>query len=435
MQIQKFQSKSSEIELTIEVSPEEYQSYLEKAASRLSQTNKIDGFRPGKAPYGIVKQKFGEMKIYEEALDDIITHFYWQAVSQEKLNTIGQPKIDLEKFAHGNPIIFKATIALMPTLKLPFGSAQGKKDYKTIRLKKNKIEVKDQEINKVLEDIRKMQAKESLQDKSAEKGDRVEIDFIVSLDKVIIDGGQGKKYPLVIGDGFMIPGFEEQLIGLKKNEEKSFQLKFPESYQQSVVAGKLCDFKVKMLAVYQRELPEINDEWAKKVGADNIEDLRSKIRKSIEDEKMFHEEQRLELEMLNKIVEQTEFSEIPDVLIDNEAQRMVYEFEDSIEQQGLKFDEHLKNIKKEKKDLEVDFKPKAIERVKTSLVIKEIADKEKITVSDEELREETEKIIEQVKNNSEVQNNTKSEGYQQYLRTVVRNRKVIEMLKSLVVCE
>jgi len=426
MNIQKNQPKPSQMELTITIRLEEYQPFLEKAAVRLSQSNKIDGFRPGKAPFEIVRQRFGEMKIYEEALDDIITYFYFQAVSQEKLNTVSQPKIDLEKFAPQNPIVFKATTALTPEVKLG--------NHKGLKVKKAEIKIEDQETDKVIQDIRKMQAKESLTESPAQKNDRVEIDFEVSLDKVVIDGGQGKKYPLIIGDGAMIPGFEEQLIGMKANEEKTFQLKFPDEYQNKMVAGKLCDFKVKMLAVFKRKLPEVTDEWAKNMGAESTEDLRTKIKKNLADEKMFHEEQRTELEMLNKIVEQTEFSEIPEVLIDNEAHRMVHEFEDSIEQQGLKFEEYLKNIKKEKKDLENDFKEKALERVKTSLVIREIADKEKIEATDEEIKKETERILEQTRDNQEAQNNVRSEGYQEYLRTVVRNRKVIEILKSQIIC-
>lgn len=427
MNIQTKQLKPSEAELNIEVSQEECRPFLEKAANRLSQTSKIEGFRPGKAPYDIIKQRLGEMAIYQEALDAIISFFYFQAVKRENLDTVSQPKIDLEKLAPGNPIIFKATAALMPQIKLGH--------YQSIRVKKGEVKIEAREIEKVIEDIRKMQAKESLQDKTAENGDRAEIDFNVNLNNVPIENGQGKKYPLVIGDGAMVPGFEEQLIGLKKDEEKSFQLKFPDEYQNKMVAGKLCDFKVRMLAVFKRELPEISDEWAKTVGAENLEDLKSKIKKNLEDEKMFHEEQRQELEMLNKIVAQTELSEIPDVLIDSEAHRMVHEFEDSIEQQGIKFEEYLNNIKKEEKDLEADFKAKALERVKTSLVIKEIADKENIIASEEELKKETEKILTQVRGNKEAEENIWSEGYQRYLKTVVRNRKTVEMLKSLIICE
>ena len=425
MKINKTQPKASEIELALEVSPEEYQPYLTKAATRLSKNIKIEGFRPGKAPYEIVKQKVGEMDIYQEALDDIISHFYWQAVDQEKLDTIGQPKIDLEKLAPGNPITFKATVGLMPQVKLG--------NWREIKVKKAETKVEDKEVDKVINDIQKMQAKETLVEREAKKGDRVEVDFSASLDKVVIEGGQEKKYPLVLGDGMMIPGFEEKIEGLKKDEEKEFELKFPTEYHNKMVAGKICEFKVKLIAVYNRELPEVTDEWTKTVGGESVEDLKSKIRKNLEDEKKFHEEQKVEIEMLTKITEQSEISEIPEVLIHNESHRMVHEFEDSISRQGIQFDEYLKNLKKEKKDLEEEFKPKAIERVKTSLIIKEIADTEKIEATDAEIKEETEKILTQVKGNTEAENNIKSEGYQQYLKTITRNRKVIELLKKAII--
>ena len=422
MQINKQQIKPSELELTIEINQAEYQPYLEKASSRMSQSSKIEGFRPGKAPYDLVKQRFGEMAIYQEALDDIVSRFFYQSVVQEKLNTVGQPKIEIEKLAPGNPISFKAVVALMPSVKL--------KDYKSIKVAKKEVKVEEAEVGKVIDDLRKMRAKETLVDRAAKMGDRVEVDFEVSLDKVVIEGGQGKKYPLAIGEGSMIPGFEEHLIGLTKDEEKTFQLKFPDEYQNKMTAGKVCDFKVKMLAIYDRELPEANDDWAKTLGADNVEDLKTKIRKNLADEQMFHEEQRLETEMLNKIVAQAVFSEIPEVLVESEAQRMVQEFSDSITQQGLDFNNYLVNIKKAENDLVADFKPKALDRVKTSLVIKEIADQEKIEVTEADLKAETEKILTQVAGNQEAIGNITSEGYQHYLRTVLRNRQVIEMLKK-----
>lgn len=422
MQIQKSQPKPSEVELTIEVSPSEYQPFLGKAATRISQTTKIEGFRPGKAPYDIVKQRAGEMNIYQEALDDIVSHFYYQAIVQEKLNTVGQPKIEIEKLAPNNPIVFKAVSALMPTVKLG--------DYKKIKVQKKPVEISESEVEKVIDDLKKMGVKEALVERAAQKGDRVEVDFEVSLDKVMIDGGMGKKYPLVIGDNTMIPGFEEQLIGLKAGEEKTFSLKFPENYQNKMVAGKLCEFKVKLLSVFNRELPQATDEWSKGLGAENVQDLRLKIRNNLLDEQKFHEEQRVEIELLNQITAKTEFSEIPEVLIQSEAHRMVHEFESSISEQGLKFADYLLNIKKSEHDLEQDFHPKAEERVKTSLVLKEIAETEKIEATPEDLQKETEKILEQVKGNAEAEENIKGEGYRHYLTTVIRNRKVIEMLKK-----
>jgi len=422
MNITKNKLKESELELIIEVSPADYQPFLAKAAARLSKDVKIEGFRPGKAPFDVVKGQVGEMNIYQEALDEIVSYFYYQAVTSEDIQAVSQPKINIEKMAPGNPIVFKAIVGLLPEVKLG--------DYKSVKIKKEEARVEDKEVNKVLEDLRKMQAKEVLTDRQAKKGDRIEADFEVSLDKVVIEGGQGKKYPLVIGEGMMIPGFEEQFIGLKAGEEKTFQLKFPDQYQNKMVAGKLCDFKVKLLSVYDRSLPELNDDWAKTLNAGSLQDLKEKIQQNLVEEQKFNFEQKAEIEMLNKIVEKTEFSEIPEVLVESESHRMIHEFEDSIVSQGLNFADYLKSVNKEKKDLEAEFKPKALERVKASLVIKAVADERKIEVSEQELNEETEKILLQVKGNPEAEGNIKSTGYQHYLQTIIRNRKVLEALKK-----
>ena len=228
----------------------------------------------------------------------------------------------------------------------------------------------------------------------------------------------------------MIPGFEDNLIGLKAGEEKIFQLKFPAEYQNKMLAGKLCDFKVKVHSVFERQLPEATDDWAKTLGAESVKELKTKITKNLEEEKKFNEEQRLENELLEKIVARVKFSEIPDSLIHNEAHRMVHEFGDTIAARGISFADYLKNIKKEEHDLEEEFAPRAKERVKTSIVIKEIADQEKIEATADELKKETELILAQVPDNQEAADNIKSEGYQQYLNTIVRNKKVMEMLKK-----
>ncbi len=422
MKVEKKELNKSQIELKIEVLIEELKPFLEKGAKSLSLRNKIEGFRPGKVPYEIIKQRLGEMAIYQEALDNVISHFYFEAIKQEKIDTIGQPKIEIVKVAPGNPIVFKAQVALTPKVTLS--------DYKSIKVKKNEVKVTDEEVGKVINDLRKMQAKEVVSLEPIKKSDKVELDFNVSLDKVAIEGGQGKKHPLIIGDNVMIPGFEDQLIGLNKNEEKKFQLKFPDQYQNTMVAGKLCDFEVKVLEVFKRELPEVNDEWAKTVGVNDLKDLNEKIKNNLEQEKQFQEEQRVEIKLLSTITKQTEFSAIPEVLIHNETHRMLHEFEDGITRQGVNFDDYLKNIKKERKDLEHEFEDKALERVKISLVIRAIAEKEKFEVTEEEFKKEIDRILANVQDNPEAQENVKSDGYQEYLKTIIRNRKIVEMLKK-----
>jgi len=422
MQVSKKDLSKAEQELIIEVNSDELKPFLLKAARRLSQNMKIEGFRPGMAPYEIVKQRAGEMAIYSEAVEDVVSHFYFLAVTKENLNTVGQPKIEIEKMAPGNPVSFKAVVSIMPEDKLG--------DYKKTEVKKTEVKVEDKDVDKTLDDLRRMQVKEVLVDRPAKMGDRVEVDFEVSLDKVVIEGGRGQKYPMVLGQGQMIPGFEEQIVEMKNNEEKTFQLKFPEKYQNKMVAGKQCDFKIKLLAVYQQDLPQLTDDWAKGLGAESVTDLKSKIRKNLTDEKQSYEDQRTETELLKKIVANCEFSEIPQNLTESETHRMFHEFADSITAQGIVMADYLKSLNKTAEEIQTSFRPKAEERVKTSIVIKEIGDIEKIEVTDEELNKETESILLQVKGNPEAEANIKTAGYRQYLKTIVRNKKVLDLLKQ-----
>ena len=212
MKITKKELPKNQAELKIEIEPKEYQEFLEKTAQKMSENSKIKGFRPGKAPYDLLKAQFGKMKILETALNDILTHFYFEAIVKEKLEPISHPQIDMEKMAVGNPLIFKATINLIPSIKLC--------DLDKIKVKKSEIKIKEDEINKAIETLRENQAKEVLEDKKIEKNDKVDIDFTISVDGVPIEGGKETNYPLVVGRGHMIPGFEENLISKKKGDKQ-----------------------------------------------------------------------------------------------------------------------------------------------------------------------------------------------------------------------
>lgn len=418
----------SQIEITIEVSPEEMKPFLEKAAIKLSKEAKIEGFRPGKAPYEIVKQKVGEMNIIQEALDDIISKTYHDTLEQNKLVTIGQPKIDIEKLAPGNPLVYKATAAILPKVKIG--------DWKNIKLSRQPIKIDNKKEEKVIADIQKMRAKETLIERSAKQGDKLEIDFEVFRDKVPIENGNQKKYPITIGEGRFIPGFEEQLVGMKAGDEKEFELKFPEEYHAKNMAGKPALFKVKCNSVFEVEMPKLDDEFIKAVSggqAQNLEALKKSIRDNLEQEEKTKQEQRLEIEMLDKIVEISEFEDIPDVLIENELHKMMHELEAGISQQGFKFEDYLKTLKKTKEDLEKEFKPQAKKRVKTAIISREIYQEQKIEVRPDEVEKEVEMIMKNYPSNPEVAKQLESETYKDYLKNVIGNRKVIDFLKKEII--
>jgi trigger factor len=420
----------SQVEIIVELAVEELNPYLEKAAIKISEEIKIDGFRPGKAPYDVIKQKVGEMAILQEATDDIISQTYLGALKENNLNTVGQPQIALDKIAPGNPFIYKATVSLLPTVKIG--------DYSQLRLKRKKINIESEQVNKVVGDIVKMRAKEKLVERAAQVGDRLEVDFEVLIDKVAIEHGNQKKYPITIGEGRFIPGFEEQLVGLKANEEKFFELKFPENYYQKNLAGKNAEFKVKCLAVFEVELPEVNDSFAQEISAGsfkNLAELTENIKKNLEQEEKYKQEQRLELEILEKLVELSDFEEIPEALIHNEIHKMLHELEDSISQQGFKFNDYLQSINKTAEDLEKEFAPQAEQRVKTAIISREIYQEQKMEVRPDEVEKEVEGLLKNYAGNPEAKKQLESETYKDYLKNILGNRKVLEYLKGKIVVE
>jgi len=424
MKIESKKLERGQVELTIELTVDEYQPFLKTAAQIISQTTKIPGWRPGKASFEIVKQRVGETKIWQEALELAVRKTLIQAIDQEKLITIGSPKVDIIKLAPGNPVIYKTTLSLIPSIKLA--------DYSKIKVKTNPVTVKEKEIKKSLDNLGKSRAKQILVNRKSKEGDKIEIDFESSLDKIPIENGNQKKFPLVIGEKTFIPGFEEQLIGLKKDQTKEFQLKFPENYHQKNLAGKLVDFKIKVLAVYQMELPELNDEFAKSLGEfKSLEELKNRITNDLEARTKTKENQRVEEEIIDKIIEQSQFEDIPDLLINNETQKMIEELEHNLGHQGLKFDDYLNHLKKKREDLLLDFMPQAIKRVKSALALREITKKENIAVNDQEIEEEIKQTLQVYGNDPEVEKQLRTTDYKNYLQNILTGRKTLDHLKSI----
>lgn len=414
--------EKGQVELTIELTVDEYQPFLEQAAQKISANTKIPGFRPGKAGLDVVKQKVGENQIWQEALENAVQKTFLKAIEQEKIITVGSPQIDIVKLAPGNPVTYKAIVNLLPKVEVG--------DYSKIKITKNKVAIKDEELKKSLANLQKMQAKETLVNRKSQKGDKVEIDFETFLDKVPIENGKNEKFPLVIGEGTFIPGFEDQVIGLGKDETKEFELEFPKNYHQKNLAGRKADFKVKINAVYQIDLPELNDELAKGLGEfKTIKEIEEKIKENLEAEAQQKENLRLEEEVLDKVIEQSTFDDIPDLLIDSEAKKMIEELEHNLGHQGLKFEDYLNHLQKKKEDLLLDFTPQAIKRVKSALIIRKVGEQEKIGVGEKEIDDELERIKAMYAGNPDAEKQLNNLAYRNYLKNILTARKVVEHLK------
>lgn len=411
----------NQVEIVIEVLVEELGEFLEKAAQKISFSKSIAGFRAGKAPYEIVKQQFGEMAIYQEALDSVIQKTLMKAIEQEKLEIVGQLQVDIEKLAAGNPIVYKATVSLFPKVKI--------KDYKNIKTKPKKVEVGEGDIEKTLNQLQKMRAKESVCDKAIEIGDKAVVDFFIYLDKVPIESGQHKDYPVYLGENFFVPGFEDNLLGMKKGEEKEFELKFPKDYFQKNIAGKLTEIKVKIKETYKVEKPKIDDEFAKMINFENLEKLREQIKENIFQEEKFKDDQRIEMEIFDQIIKEGEFGELPKVLVDAEVEKMLSELKYNVLQQGMEFDDYLSKLKTTVDDLKKNFLSQAEKRLKILLILREIASLEKIEASEDDIKREVEKLL-KTYDDEEAKKNIASDSYKNYLKNVLTNQKVIGKLKE-----
>lgn len=426
MQVSVEKLPRSQVKLKIELSPDEMKPYLEKAAFLISEKTKISGFRPGKAPYDVVKAQVGEEKILQEAIEPAVQKTFVQALDQEKLITVGSPKIDILKLAPGNPFIYQATISLLPKVELG--------DYKSLKIKEKKIEVSDEEVNKALENLQKMRHSEVLVDRPAKKDDKVEIDFKTFLEKMPVEHGEQKKFPLVIGEGSFIPGFEDQIIGLKAGEEKKFSLRFPKNYHDKKLADRMVDFVVKVNSVYEIKLPELNDNFARSLGNfKNLEELTTQLKDNLKQEAQNKEDQRLEEEIIENLIKNSKFDDIPEILINTEAKKMISELEENIKRQGLNFEDYLQHLKKKREDMLLDFVQPAIKRVKGALVIKEVAKAENIKVEAKEVEEEIEKVLQAYQNDPKIKEQLQTRDYKNYLRNVLASRKVLDLLKKITI--
>lgn len=424
----------SEVEIEITLPFQEFEPHVKRAAVLISEESEIEGFRRGRAPYDIVKNKFGEAEIYEKAAEVAVRKTYPKILEEQiikfkeagkKFIPIGKPEVSVTKLAPGNEFQYKAKIALIPEVALP--------DYKTISQRtareRKEISVSEEEVNKALEWFQESRSSLITVDRAAEKGNSVEVDFEIRQGGVKIQNGESKNHPLIIGKNQFIPGFEEELIGMSRDDEKSFTLAMPQDFQDKSIAGRVLDFRVKMNLVQERRLPELNEEFIRGISNfDSLEGLKANIRAGFTQEKGDKEKQRVRGRIIEEIAKETKI-EIPDVLINIELDKMMSELKSGIEQMGLKWDDYLLHIKKTQEDLSKDWIEEAERRVSYALCLREIARAEKIEVSDNEVEEKANKILATYSNIEEAKKSVDPVELREYARGIVRNERVFELLE------
>jgi len=422
--------KNSQVEFEISVPWEKWEKYLDQSAKDASEEIKIDGFRPGKAPRKIVEQKVGLGVILNGAAQKAVEKTYVDFVLENKLEVLGQPEVKIEKVEEGKALEYSVKVSVMPEVKI---SDKYKKDVKTINseYKDRKVETKEEDVQKELEKLAQSRVKLVTVRREAKNDDAVEIDFAVLVGNVPIENGTSKNHPMVIGKGVFIPGFEENLIGMKEGEEKEFELEFPKDYHKKDLAGKMAKFKVKMNLVQERQLPEVNDEFAKSLGQfENLEALKKNMREGMEHEAKHKLEEEKKGKYVEKIIEHLE-TELPPVLVDQEINQMLQEFEYQIQMMGLDLDTYLKQLKKDKEELKKDWIPQAEKRVQSALALKELAKLEEVQVDAKEIEAEMNKTMAYYKNVKDMEKNIDMERLYNYTKGILENGKVFEFLEKL----
>lgn len=421
------EQEKGRVKLTFTVSVEEQQPFLEAAAEHISEHSSIPGFRPGKAGYEVVKQRVGEAKIMEEALEKIVRTYFVDAILKNEIDTVGSPKIDVDKMAPGNELVFSAEVTRMPAVK-------ELADFKKLSVEGRVPEVADKDVELALKDLTRMQTKEVRAEAGTVLGatDKAVVSMDMKKEGVPIEGGQSPNHAVYLAEEYYIPGFKEQLIGMKEGETKTFTLPFPAEHAQEFLAGKDVDFEIILKELFHLEPPQMDDAFAQSLGLKDFAMMRDLIHKNLMDEKIREEGMRQEKEALELIANKTQFENIPDLLLNEEIEKMIRELQARVEEQGMDFEKYIQSLKKTLVQVKMDFTPQALMRIKVAIAMREIAKRESLTVTDEELETELDLAAERYED-PDAKKQIYSPEYRQYFEQIVLNRKVINLVKDTMV--
>ncbi|PAF34408.1 trigger factor [Terribacillus saccharophilus] len=381
--------------LTITLSPEELDGALDLAFQKVVKQVQVPGFRKGRVPRKIFEQRFGVESLYQDAIDIVLPGAYMNAVEETGIEPVAQPDVDLEQIEQGKELIFKATVAIKPEVELG--------DYKGLEVEAEDTTVTDEDVEKEIDALRNRQAELVVKEEgTAAEGDTVVIDFEGFVDGEAFEGGKAENHSLEIGSGSFIPGFEEQLVGKESGSESDITVTFPEEYHAAELAGKEAVFKVKIHEIKAKELPELDDEFAKDVDeeVESLDALRKKTKNRLQEEKTTAAENNKREQLINLATDNAKV-EVPDAMVDTELDRMVREFEQRLQMQGMTLEMYAQFSGQDEAALREQMKEDAGKRVKTNLTLEAIAQAENVEVTDEDVNTELEKMAEMYQTDKE----------------------------------
>ena len=388
LQVEKLEKNMAK--LTIEVSAEELDKAMEKAYQKQKSRISLPGFRKGKAPRKMIESMYGKGVFMEDAVNSLVPQEYSKAIADCDLEIVSQPEINVTQMEPGKALIFTADVATKPEVTLG--------DYKGVEVPKTEIAVTDEEVDA---EVKKEQDKNSrtvvVEDRAAANGDITTIDFEGFVDGVAFDGGKGSDYALTLGSGTFIPGFEDQLVGANTGDHVEVKVTFPEEYQAKELAGKEAVFQCDVKKIETKEVPELDDEFAKDVSEfDTLAEYKEDVKKNLTEKKEKEARTAKENAAVDKAIENAQM-DIPDLMIQTQCRQMMDDFARRMQQQGLSLDQYFQFTGQSMDKMMEDMKPQALKRIQTRLVLEKIAETENTQPSEEEITEEIQKMADAYK--------------------------------------
>lgn len=405
------------LEFTIEAS--KFEEAIKKVYAKSAKYFNIPGFRKGKAPMAMVEKQYGTQIFYEDAFNEVVPEEFDKELKENNIEAVSRPDIDIQQIEKGKDLIFTAIIQTKPEVKL------GK--YKGIELKKVEYNVSDEDIEHELGHMADRNSRlVAVEDRPVENGDTTIIDFEGFVDGVAFEGGKAENHELVIGSNTFIPGFEEQIIGMKIDEEKDINVKFPEEYFSEELKGKDATFKIKLHEIKKKEIPQIDDEFAKDTSEfDKLEELKASIKEKLEEENTKKAKYETEDSAIKAVCDNVTI-DIPSGMIETELENMIKDIEARLQYQGMKFEQYLQMVGKTMEDFKKENEEQAKTSVKTRLVLEAIIKEEKIEADEEIVNKKLKEMAELYgKKEEELKQN---ENFMKYIEDSIKNEKVIDFI-------
>lgn len=412
--------ENNDAKFEIEFTGEEFEEAIQKVYKNTKDRFRVDGFRKGKAPRSIIEKRYGEHIFEDDAINDLFSENYMNAVNELELKVINSPRVEFQTISRTDGLKVTVTVEVYPEVDV--------KDYKGVEIERRVAEVTEADIDTEIDTLRKRNARIENVERPVKDGDHIILDFDGSVDGVPFDGGKAERYSLVVGSGTFVPGFEEQLIGVEPGGEKDVIVTFPEDYGAEDLAGKEAVFKCKVHEVKEEELPELDDDFAKDVSEfDTLEELRNDTKEKLQDEKKTRAENMMKDAAIKAVYEANDIY-IPRPLVEDELDNMIDTLKQRIAQQGVEFDKYLGYIDKTESDMREEMKEEAERNVKTRMLVGAVVDKENIKASDEDLDKQVEDMAKQYNMEADKIREMLGEDNLQFMRKDLEMQKAVDFI-------